>query len=169
MMQSVRNLLGLVGLACVTLWEAPAAASEVFPGALQEAADMQCVPLCTMCHTSNPGTATTWPFKLLPKALNTQTKMVNGTPVRILKQGNADSLKEAYAAYAKTASAAELADIKAGREPETHADVCGPTYGCGAHVARQAAAPRDFTGALWVVGAVVAGGLLRRRRRPNAA
>lgn len=147
-------VLGLAAL-CSTR----AHASEVFPGALQEAADMQCVPVCLMCHTTNPGTATSWQTKLLGPSLQLEG----------LKKGDASSLTVAYKAYAADpANAAAVADIKAGREPREHLDVCGPTYGCGAHVAKEAAMPRDLTGPLWVVGAVVAGGLLRRRRKPLA-
>jgi MYXO-CTERM domain-containing protein len=145
----------VVGLAA--LWSTRAHASEVFPGALQEAADMQCVPVCTMCHTGTPG-ITTWTMKPLPVALM-------GT--HLVKIGDTDSLKAAYKVFAATADPAMLADIKAGREPGSRADVCGPTYGCGAHVAKEAAAPRDFTGPLWIVGAMVVGGILRRRRKPN--
>lgn len=118
---------------------------------------MQCVPVCLMCHTTNPGTATTW---TKPLAL--------GLFARNMRKGDTASLMAAYKAYAADpANAAAVADIQAGREPGEHLDVCGPTYGCGVHVAKEAAAPRDFTGPLWVVGAVVAGGLLRRRRKPH--
>ena len=149
-------LLGLVAL-----WSTPAQASEVFPGALQEAADMQCVPVCLMCHTTNPGTAGTWAMKPLPVAL------VQGG----MKKGDADSLMKAYRAYAANpANAAAVADIKAGREPGAHVDVCGPTYGCAVPmVAKQPARSRDYTAALWVVSAMVVGGILRRRRKTNGS
>jgi len=152
-----RTTIPTLVLGLAALWSAPARASEVFPGALQEAADMQCVPVCLMCHTTNPGTATSFGKPLAGALIG-----------RGLKKGDVNSLKVAYKAYAADpANAAAVADIKAGREPSEHLDVCGPTYGCGAHVAKEAAAPRDFTGPLWIVGAVVAGGLLRRRRKPH--
>jgi MYXO-CTERM domain-containing protein len=136
----------------------PARASEVFPGALQEAAGMQCVPVCLMCHTTNPGNSTSW------------TKQLGvGLRLQGASKGDADSLKAAYRKYAADpANAAALADIKAGREPGAHVDVCGPIYGCAVYVAKEAAAPRDFTGPLWAVGAMVAARLLRRRRKPTA-
>jgi len=152
-----RRTIPALVLGLTALWSTQARASEVFPGALQEAADMDCVPVCTMCHLGTPG-LTTWtqPLGLALKG-------------RGLKQRDTDSLKAAYSAYAKdpTTPAAALANVKAGRDPVTGADVCGPTYGCGAHVAKEAAAPRDFTGPLWVVGAMVASVLLRRRRKPH--
>lgn len=136
-----------------------AEASEVFPGAIQEAANMPCVPLCTLCHTTNPGNATSWQQKKLPTQL-----LLHG-----VKIGNADSLKTAFAAYMNDASIpaadrqATLAQIQAGKD-QNGMDICGPSYGCGAHVAKQEAMPRDLTGPLWIVGAVVIGALRRRKR-----
>lgn len=153
-----RGIFGLLGVA--VLWSAPAHGSEVFPGALQEAADMQCVPLCLMCHTTNPGNATSWTMKPLGVALLNLG----------MRKGDADSLKKAYKAYsANQDNAAAVADIKAGREPGQHVDVCGPTYGCSVPmVAKEPARPRDYTAALWVVSSIVVGGILRRRRKINA-
>ncbi len=130
---------------------------------------MQCVPLCTMCHTSNPGNNATWQKKMLPLALDSQSKMVGGVPTKIVKAGDAASLKEAYKQYAATADKAILDKIQKGQQPQTGEDVCGPTYGCAVRVEKEAAAPRDFTGPLWIVGAVMAGGILRRRRRKPSA
>ncbi len=157
--KSLRSLwfsIAVVGLTALTSGRAQA--SEAFPGALQEAADMQCVPLCTMCHISNPGSAGTW-SKLLGVAVKT-----NGT-----KPGDAESLKAAFAKYKQTAAPVTLERIRTGREPEFGADVCGPTYGCAVHVAKQAAAPPDFSGPLLAVGAMVAAGILRRRRKSNGS
>jgi hypothetical protein len=147
----------LLGLAA--LWSTPAQASEVFPGALQEAAGMQCVPVCLMCHTTNPGTAGTWTRPL-------GAALFNGG----MRKGDTDSLKRAYKAFAANpANAAAVADIQAGREPGQHVDVCGPIYGCSVPmIAKQPAQPRDYTAALWVVSAVTVGGILRRRRKTNA-
>jgi hypothetical protein len=133
-------------------------ASPEFPGAILEAADMKCVPVCTLCHTSNPGTATTWQQKALPRALAS----------RGVHEGDADSLKAAWNKYMNDA-AVPLADrqavaaaVKAGKD-QYGTDVCGPTYGCGAHIA-QHAPPRDSTAPLWILGAALVGGLLRRRK-----
>ena len=152
------TIAAVLVLSVIGFGSTPAIASEVFPGALQEAADMQCVPVCLMCHTSNPGNASTW---TKPLALALFGKG--------MRKGDTASLKTAYKAYAADpANAAAIADIKAGREPGAHVDVCSPIYGCTVHVAKEAAAPRDFTGPLWAVGAMVVAGLLRRRRKPSA-
>mgnify|MGYP001549551493 CR=1 FL=1 len=144
-------------LVVAALWSTPARASEVFPGALQEAADMQCVPVCLMCHTTNPGTASSWQQKPLGPALF-------GAGAR---KGDAESLKKAYQAYAAIpANAGAVSDIKAGREPGLHVDVCGPTYGCGAHVAKTVPSS-DVSAPLWVIGAMIAGSILRRRRKTH--
>jgi hypothetical protein len=133
-------------------------ASPEFPGAILEAADMKCVPVCTLCHTSNPGTATTWQMKALPLAL-----AGHGA-----EEGDADSLKRAWNAYMNDAMVplatrqAVAAAVKAGKD-QSGVDVCGPTYGCGAHIAQHAPA-RDSTTPLWILGAAIVGGLLRRRK-----
>ena len=144
---------GCVCLAIVggVLDASPARAEPEFPGAIFDAADMKCVPTCTLCHTTNPGTATTW-----------QAKMLGPTLVGAgLKAGEPDSMNAAFKAYAAI-HATEVAKIKQGIDPQTGANVCGPTYGCGAHIARQT--PNDNLSPLFIVGAMVVGGLLRRRR-----
>jgi hypothetical protein len=60
-----------------------------------------------------------------------------------------------------------LMALQNGIDPETGDSLCGPTYGCGAHVAKKLPSS-DFTGPLFALGAVIAGGILRRRRKPSA-
>jgi len=138
-------LTGVVLLTTGSAWARP----EV-PGKLQAAANMQCVPLCTMCHQTNPGEKSNWTMKPLGVALlgpiTAQT-----------------DIKPAYDAWAAM-NPDGAAKVSKGIEPLSGLDVCGPTYGCAVHVAKEAAAPRDFSGPLWVVGAMVLGGILRRRK-----
>lgn len=54
--------------------------------------------------------------------------------------------------------------LQEGLDPDNGTSLCGPTYGCGAHVAKKAP-PSDLSSPLWVVGAIAIGGLLRRRKR----
>ena len=157
---SVRKLVfSIIAVGGVALAPARALASQNFPGAIQESAGMPCVPSCTLCHGVNPGTAATFMNKALGKTLFT----INGA----VPANDANALKAAYAKYAMDpANAASVAALKEGKDPETGETLCGPTYGCGAHVAKQAP-PTDFSAPLWVIGAIVTGGLLRRRRKPD--
>jgi MYXO-CTERM domain-containing protein len=123
------------------------------PGQIQKVANMDCVPLCTLCHLTNPGEAGNF-TKPLGLALV--------APIQAQKD-----ITDAYNTWA-AANPVAAEKLKQGEEPGSHANVCGPTYGCAVHVAKEAAAPRDFAGPLWVVGAVVAGGLLRRRKSPKS-
>ncbi len=61
------------------------------------------------------------------------------------------------------ANAAHLMALQQGLDPDNGVSLCGPTYGCGAHVAKKAP-PSDLSAPLWVVGAMLVGGLLRRRK-----
>jgi hypothetical protein len=169
---SFRSLwLGVAVLGLVAVSSREAHASPVFPGALQEAADMECVPLCTMCHTVNPGTAGTW---TQPVGIGVKGATVPGSnpPIPILKIGDEESLKAAFKVYSTSpgVDAATLAKIKQGIEPKSGQNVCGPIYGCAIPlVAKHPARSRDYTAALWVVSAMVVGGILRRRRKTNAS
>jgi hypothetical protein len=123
------------------------------PGELQEAAGMKCVPLCTMCHSGNPGTKGNLDLKNRPL----------GTPLFVAINSESD-IKPAYNMWA-AANPPLAALVKNGQEPGTKQDVCGPTYGCAVRIEKEAAAPRDFGGPLFVVGAVVVGVLRRRKNR----
>jgi hypothetical protein len=149
-----RFLLGAMALGGLVLAPGAARASEVFPGAIQQYANMPCAPSCLLCHTTNPGNISSWTGKPFGYYLGT-----HGVTVR-----NTASLKVAFDAYAADpTNAGGLAKLKEGIDPDNGNALCGPTYGCGAHVAKKAP-PTDFSAPLWVIGAVVAGGLLRRRR-----
>jgi MYXO-CTERM domain-containing protein len=136
-----------------------ARAEERFPAAIQDAAGLNCAPSCLLCHTTNPGTATSWAMKGFGVYMGTHG---------LTAAADTSVVATAYAQYlADPAQAVGAARIQAGLDPDTGLDICiGPTYGCGAHVARKAP-PRDFSAALWALGAVVAGALLRRRKSPS--
>ena len=154
--KSFRRLSRLSLTTLVLLTAGSALARPEAPGQLQAAANMQCVPLCTMCHSGNPGTLANW---------DPANKPV-GAPLSGAIQSQTD-IKPAYDKWAQ-ANQVDAAKVQKGIEPRSGADVCGPIYGCAVHVAKEAAAPRDFTGPLLALGAVIAGGILRRRRNPNA-
>jgi hypothetical protein len=155
----LRLLLSAANLCVAGSWPSLAQAEEEFPGALAEAADMACVPTCLMCHTVNPGTASTWSSKPLPLALMATGKIK-------LAAGDVDGLNEAWKLYAADpANAAHVALIKQGREPKAEQDVCGPKYGCGATLAHTPSRGASGSSAT-VVGALsLAAGLWVARRR----
>jgi len=127
-------------------------ASQVFPSVVQKAYDMPCPPSCTLCHATDPGQATNFnkPFALMsviPAA---------GVPLR----GDEAKLKTALAKIKAdgtdtdkdgTPGATELAE---GNDPNKAGEVrlCGPSYGCGAHIAK---APAK-NGGIWVLAACAA-------------
>lgn len=141
----------------IGLLSGSALAEPEFPGALQEAADMTCVPLCTMCHLTNPGQATNFARPLASALL--QGGLVAGDP---------DSIKVAWDKY-KTmnpdGAAKVVRGISPGFSPADDQDVCGPVYGCAIPSAKPVKATPDYTGVIWVVGAVAVGAVLRRRKK----
>lgn len=148
--------LGL-GLASLAAWPTAASASPVFPGAILEAANMPCVPTCLLCHTTNPGTATSWPGNSFGLAMDKAGAQA----------GDEDSLKAAYATWAADANnAAGVKRLSEGQHPTTGVDVCGPTYGCGATIAAHTRARRtNPESAVAAALAVLAGLLVMRRGR----
>lgn len=147
-------LSGVATLAFAVSLTASAAASEVFPAAIQEAAGLPCVPSCLLCHTSNPGTILTFMGKPFGAAM-----AANGAVPQ-----NTDSLKAAYAKYS-AANPAVAESLKNGFDPDNGGALCNtPTYGCGARIAKDE--PRDdWSGLLFVAGAMGLGAILRRSKR----
>jgi MYXO-CTERM domain-containing protein len=158
---------GLVAAGALLLVQAPAHASEQFPAALQKAAGMPCTPSCVVCHGKVPGDLQSFTARALSRDLIAagMTPLPGGAGVPVVESNFA-----AYAAKAATDPnvARVVAALKDGIDPETGDSLCGPTYGCGAHVAKKAP-PADLSAPLWALGAVVAGGILRRRRKSNAS
>lgn len=151
--------LGFALAGAALLAPQPAAASEEFPAAIQQAAGMPCSPSCTLCHGVDPGTANTFMSKDLGKTLVTY----NGNFVGPHKS---DALIANYNAYKTTpAGAAVDADLKLGIDPQTKVELCanGVTYGCGAHVAPKAP-PSDLSALAWIAGAMAVGAVARRKR-----
>lgn len=151
---------GLFVAGALLLVPASAHASDVFPAALQEAAGMPCTPSCVVCHGKVPGDLPSFRARKLSQNIT--------NPLPAAGTAGVPTLKSNFATYAATATtdpevARVVAALKDGIDPETGDSLCGPSYGCGAHVAKKAP-PTDLAAPLWVLGAVVAGGLLRRRK-----
>lgn len=141
-------------------WATTAHAEEEFPGALADAAGMECVPTCLMCHTVNPGTAGTFTRKV-GWALSMTGKLKPAA-------GDVAAFNEAWKTYEAAAPTGDLDNIKKGIEPESLQNVCSPTYGCGATFARtthksslssaMAAAFFSLVASLWVTRRRLRGG-----------
>lgn len=173
-----------VPFAFVTLLPAFAAASPEFVVEIEELAGMQCTPRCTICHTTNPGRASTatQPFA------NSLLEAVDPEPevAADLLAGDVDVLRAAYEDIGDADSDGDGVGDKvelgtpAGdpNDPESEyvaaqdpsvsgaGDACELVeYGCGAHVAR---APESSTGAWMSVGAVLVLVTLTLRRRASS-
>lgn len=118
---------------------------------------MACVPTCLMCHTTNPGTASSWGTKPLGVAMG--VALVNNKGA-----GDVDAFNKAWATYAANNQAA-VALIKQGKEPGKQQDVCGPTYGCGATFAHTPSRGLPASSAAVVAALSLAAGLWVARRR----
>jgi hypothetical protein len=140
-------------------------ASEVFPGAVQEAGHLDCVPSCLLCHTTNPGNATSWQAKKLPLDI----RRIAGAANMPVKPGDEASMRRAFSLWMKAPeNAAALALIRRGKDPQegrNDQDICTPQYGCGAHVAKHSAPRDDFSGAFWTIAAIGAAAVFLRRGR----
>lgn len=145
-------------LACIALSTAAelttavAAARPEAPGELQQAAGMKCVPLCTMCHTSNPGVRSN---------VDPNKPVANALLIPIASQSD---ITPAWNTYAQ-ANPAAAALVKDGKEPSTGQDVCGPIYGCAVHVENEATWQRDYTAPIVALGAIALAAFVRRRKR----
>lgn len=161
-LNTIRNVaIGIVSLGAVSLWTAQAAAEETFPAIIAKDANMPCAPTCTLCHTTNPGMAGTWVGKKFGRFIGTNGAM-KGVPSSVTTAFNAYKASAAMDATVPTV----LMALQNGIDPETGESLCGPMYGCGAHVAKKLP-PSDVSAPLWALGAVIAGGILRRRRRAS--
>lgn len=148
-----------LALAVVAALASPrrAQAEEPFPEAVQGAAGLDCVPSCTLCHTTNPGMKGTWVGKAFGRYIASKGIAVAGTPPSAVAAAVTTFLSDPE----QTLGAARL---KSGLDPDTGLSLCGPTYGCGARVAKRA--PQDdWSGLTFVGGAMLFGVLLRRYKR----
>ena len=154
--KALQRLLSAAFAAASVLATQSAFAREIYSGVIADAADMVCIPQCTLCHTSNPGTATTWNQKKLPIALVGKIQPI----------GTVEGLTAAWNAYAADpANSTAVAAIKAGEDPEYGGSVCGPSYGCGAHVAKRPQRKNDREVVGWAVGLAALAAALRSRSR----
>jgi hypothetical protein len=133
MQRASKNWLLRWLLAAATLGAAPGAwASSAFPGQIQQELGMSCAPPCTLCHRDNQGGLGTAgkPFadQMVTAGLEARE------PDRI--RPALDAL-EAAATDSDGDGVPDVEELRQERDPNVKGAgvVCGPTYGCGAHVA----------------------------------
>jgi len=114
---------------------APAHSEPDFPAAIQKAAGIPCPPPCALCHTTTPGTAQS-ATKAFVKSMLETGEFRSGKPdklaavVKVLRDKAVDTDHDGKL---------DVDELASGSDPSSSdpdADVCGPSYGCGAHVAR---------------------------------
>jgi hypothetical protein len=143
-----------VGLLGGALWSASAQASQQFPSALSDELGMPCAPNCTICHATDAGGSGTVvkPFGI--------AAWIAGP---IIKQ-DVDSVRRALGKM-RTANppidsdgdgVPDIDELSAGNDPNSAGDarICGPNYGCGAHISR--VPPAQSGMALAIAGSVAA-------------
>lgn len=162
-LRRTRATLSIAIAATLGLAATQASASPEFPAALSKAAEMKCVPQCTVCHTTNPGQSGTarQPFAI--------AMIGHG-----LLPGNPMLVDVAFTALKNDQNPTYQAMVTAltgNFDPNYDASLgqlaCGPSYGCGAHVAK--APPRDLSVFGWVLGALALFGIGQRVRTRRSA
>jgi hypothetical protein len=155
-----RRLLPLTLLvAAVVVSADPARATPEFPGIVVQTLGLPGITIdppngCTLCHTTDSGGASLRPFGLLVQQDGAQ-------PYE-------DATLEAALGEIAQSQPGLIADIKAGSDPNEDPSVNAlptPSYGC---VQAAGASPITRNGLSLAVGAILALGVIRRRRRPRA-
>jgi len=115
-----------------------------------------------VCHGKTPGDLQSFQVRKLPRDLVAQG--ITNPPLAAHATG---WLKAAYNSYAsKPENAMAVMALKAGNDPETGAKLCDiPIYGCAVHALPKKNPSNDLTAPLLALGAMVLGGIVRRRRR----
>jgi hypothetical protein len=162
-LRPARAVVFAATMAAFALGSGQAAASPTYPSALYKAAGMTCVPQCTVCHTVNPGVKNT---AVQPFAIAMRGKgLLSGNPmlVDVAFTGLKNDQKPEYQAMV----AALSKNLDPNYDESLGQLACGPSYGCGAHVAK--APPRDLSVFGWVLGALALFGLGQRVRTRYAS
>jgi hypothetical protein len=164
------TIVGLLAGLGALVQPSTARAEEPFPGGLQEAAGLSCAPSCTLCHTTNPGQVNTWTKPFGAAVINRGATKGSGEAgiktawAKLVVDAQTPPMNPNDPGDPNVIAARLVASLRAGLDPETGAELCQVTYGCGAHIAKDA--PRDdWSGLLFVAGAMGFGALLRRAKR----
>ena len=143
----------------------PASAEEEFPAAIQMAGNMPCGPSCLLCHTAIPGSIQNLkqPFGLavLRSGVIPRNPGSFVSVIANLRASKSDVDND---------GALDVDELVAGtnpNDPAADADLCGPTYGCGAHIVQ--APPPTGVGVLWCIASGVGLAVVISARRRRAA
>ena len=156
----------IAGFLLVTSFALRVSAEETFPGGIQEAGGIPCTPTCLLCHTAIPGALSNLkqPFGLAVLAngvVRTDPSSMH-TVVANLRKKMTDSDAD---------GTIDVDELAAGTNPnlaDPNAQLCGPLYGCGAHLARQPPAAR--VSVLWgLMGGLALTAFVVARRRSSRA
>jgi len=151
----------ITGFLLAMCFALPASARPEYPGAIQEAASIPCTPTCRLCHTEIPGN------KHNVNGQFGSTVRANG-----LYPGQPESLNVVVANLRTKMidtdgdGKIDVDELAAGLDPNTpdpKAELCGPAYGCGAHLA-PAPPPRRAPILWWLVGLLAVAALISARR-----
>jgi len=152
----------ITGFSLVMSLALHANAEGTFPGGIQEAASIPCTPTCLLCHTDIPGTLANLkqPFGL--------TVFANG-----VRPGHPESLHTVVANLREKMTDSDndgkidVDELAAGTNPnlsDPNAELCGPEYGCGAHIAAPPP-PARAPVLWWLAGISTLMALINVRRR----
>ena len=160
-MRTCNKLSALMLGAALLVVTPQASASSSYPGEIQSALNMDCAPPCTVCHRyQNGGTGTAQ--KPFAQAMIDVGDLV-GQDAALVKPA-LDKLAAA-GTDSDGDGTSDVDELRAGTDPNIAGDspICGPTYGCGAHVARE----QSVDPSALLLAAITALGLvaLGRRRR----
>lgn len=136
-----------------------ASARPEYPGYLQEAVGMPCVPSCVLCHTDPAGGAERRnihyaPFWALAKAYEA-AKDKSSVDASAFLQGDSDGDRKS-----------DFDELKAGESPilPWPAPACVPEYGCNVR-ATPTQAESGVAARVWLLGTVALIALARLQRR----
>jgi hypothetical protein len=155
MIRPIRQLSLALGIGASVLVAGTAHGSQAFPSVVQKELDMPCAPSCTLCHLTDPGQSHNYTQRF---ALLAAIPAAGGLPLA----GNESKLKTGLqkikaggiAFDTDSDGTSDYDELKEGNDPNKPGDsrLCGPSYGCGAHIAK---APAKNGGA-WVLAACAA-------------
>ncbi|HTM46123.1 MAG TPA: hypothetical protein VL137_14280 [Polyangiaceae bacterium] len=153
-----------------------ALASPNFPDVLQKVSGSNCAPSCLLCHSTNPGRATTAAASMKPFAVSVIGKggvaaagkgdaMIRDI---FLKMKNGDPATGAPPTDSDMDGMSDFTELGMNINPNPgNADLCEVTYGCGARIAPAPPTSRLalLSSALVAVGLIGLGVRSQRRRR----